>query len=246
VRLVRRSAGAVLVVGGVLVAEVAVTLSHTFLGAAESVAQDASYGAATDPALTLLVLGDSTAAGVGATDRLGTVSGHLATALAAQGRHVTVVSVAVSGAVTGDLAGQIARLPTVSGTVVALVQIGANDTTHLVSTGTVKDHLGAALSALEARGARVVVATCPDMGAARPFPQPLRWIAGWRGRAIGHAEADVVRRRGGIVVPLAELTGPRFRSDRAMLASDGFHPSDEGYALWAASIQPYVEEALGA
>jgi lysophospholipase L1-like esterase len=239
----RRGAGLALLATGVLVAEVALTLSRTYLGAADAMPLDRVVG--DGPPLSLLVLGDSTAAGVGASGPDSTVSADLARALSAsEGRTVTVHGVAVSGAQTGDLGGQIARLPATSGPSVALVLIGANDATHGASTAAVRRHLQSAVRSLRARGAVVVLGSCPDLGGARAFPQPLRALAALRGRQVGSAERASAQQEGAAAVDIAALTGPAFRADRTLLASDAFHPSDRGYTTWAAALLPAMTRAV--
>ena len=46
---------------------------------------------------------------------------------------------------------------------------------------------------------------------------------------------------GGVVVDLAAETGPVFRADAGTLCYDGFHPSADGYRVWAHALYPAVE-----
>lgn len=198
------------------------------------------------PPLRLVVLGDSTAAGVGATSTQTSVGGRAARIVAdATGRPVELRSVAVSGARAADLAGQVQAALDLQ-PAVALVLIGANDATHLTALDAVASDVREAVERLVAAGAEVVVGTCPDMGAARAFPQPLREIVGWRGRAVASAEVQAVRAAGGRAVDLGRLTGPAFRADPRTLSSDEFHPSDRGYRLWAQALAPALRAAAKA
>ncbi|MCA1612368.1 MAG: hypothetical protein LC780_16315, partial [Acidobacteria bacterium] len=43
---------------------------------------------------------------------------------------------------------------------------------------------------------------------------------------------------------IAERTGPAFRRDRTLFASDRFHPNARGYALWAAVLDEALDAAL--
>lgn len=195
------------------------------------------------PALGLTMVGDSTAAGVGASSTATTAGARLAAGIASTGRTVTLTSVAVSGARVSDLAEQVRQItarPPAARPDIAVVLIGANDATHLSRLGSVRTKLGAAIRGLRATGAAVVVAGCPDLGAARAFPQPLRLIAAARGRAVAGAEQRAASAAGASYVDLARETGPAFRADPAMLSSDRFHPSDRGYARWARALLPAV------
>lgn len=222
--------------------------ARTYVLPADAPVVRGEYGAGAP--LTVAVLGDSTGAGLGVDTAAGgtaadTVGGQLATALAAGGRRVTLRGFAASGARASDLAGQVSRLEAADlpAPVVAVVLVGANDATHLSGLRTVDASLGQAVRRLRSRGARVVVGTCPDLGSARAFAQPLRLVAAWRGRAVARVEAAAVRAAGGEPVDLGALTGPAFRADPTTLSRDAFHPSMRGYALWAAALLPAVRRA---
>jgi lysophospholipase L1-like esterase len=201
-------------------------------------------GAVAGAPLRLTMLGDSTAAGVGASATRTTVGGRLAALLAHDlGRRVTLSSVAVPGARATDLAGQVDRALTGERPHVAVILIGANDATHLSPDSDVRDGMRAAIRPLVAAGAGVVVGTCPDMGATPVFPRPLRQVMEWRGREVAKAQTEAVRAAGGIPVDLARQTGPVFRADPRTFSTDRYHPSDRGYELWAAALLPAVLEA---
>ena len=191
----------------------------------------------------LTLIGDSTAAGVGATTTTGTVGGHLATGLALRGFDVQLSSVAISGSRVSDLGPQVSRA-LLGHPEVALILIGANDATHLTRKDAIEDHLGDAIRRLQAVGAKVVVGTCPDMGAPDAFLPPLRQVIAWEGRRIGRMERAVVEGTGAAVVDIGAHTGPQTRSDRSRyLSTDRFHPSDDGYALWSDALLPEVSLA---
>ena len=249
------STPAVLIVAllAVLGAEAGAASRRTFVDADSAPAVRADLGSGRP--LTLAVLGDSTGAGLGVdTGRAeDTVGGQLAVSLAVDGRAVALRGVAVSGARTADLAGQVDRLEALltaegrrTDPLVALIVVGANDATHLTGLARVGEELGQAVRRLRALGAEVVVATCPDMGSARAFAQPLRAVAGWRGRAVAQVEAAATREAGGRPVNLAAETGPAFRADPATQSADEFHPSVRGYALWAAALLPATLAAAAA
>lgn len=183
----------------------------------------------------LVVLGDSTAAGIGVQQVADTVGGQLGSRLGAR-----CTSYGVSGARAADLAAQIDMVVDADA---VLVLIGANDATHLTPLARVGREVRAAVARLEAP---VVVGTCPDLGAARAFAHPLRELADARGRAVARTTAEAVRAAGGTVVDLRALTGPTFRTDPTCLSSDLFHPSARGYGVWAQALLPAVREALAA
>ncbi|GAB3139506.1 hypothetical protein GCM10027290_08800 [Micromonospora sonneratiae] len=210
-----------------------------------------TIGPASAPPLRLVLLGDSSTLGVGV-DRVGdTVGGQLARLLspgtgpAGVGeRQVLLSSVGVSGSRCADLATQVARALLGERPDVAVILIGANDATSLRWPGESATYLGSAVRRLREAGVEVVVGTCPDLGAVRAMAQPLRQVAGWLGRRTARAQARAVLASGGAVVDLAGETGPVFRADAGTLCPDGYHPSADGYRVWAHALLPAVAHAV--
>nr|MBA3488520.1 SGNH/GDSL hydrolase family protein [Longispora sp. (in: high G+C Gram-positive bacteria)] len=194
--------------------------------------------------LRLVLLGDSTAAGVGVDRFADTVGGQLAHLLAAEGRRVDVSSVAVSGARAEELATQVSRALLGQRPDAALILVGVNDVCHPARLEPAVHRLGTAVRRLRQADVPVIVGTCPDLGAVRAIAQPLRGIVSRRGRQFSQAQQTVVREAGGISVDLAAETGVLFRTDRGTMCWDGFHPSADGYRLWAHALVPAVESAL--
>lgn len=213
-----------------------------------SLALRTSMGPDRAPPLRLVLLGDSSALGVGVEHLADTIGGQLARMLAegtpgSPARHVHLSSVGVSGSRSTDLATQVARALLGERPDVAVILIGANDATSVRRPTEAAAYLGAAVRRLRDAGVEVVVGTCPDLGAVRAIAPPLRQIAGWLGRRIGRAQARAVTSAGGTVVDLARETGAVFRADAGTLCYDGFHPSADGYRVWAHALLPAVVRA---
>ena len=132
------------------------------------------------------------------------------------------------------LADQVDHVPADVDTV--YISVGANDTVHLTSAGDFRRRYEQVLSSLPPT-ADVVLLGVPDMGSTPRFAQPLRFVAGVRGGTIDAVIADLARAPGRTYVDIAGETGPAFRRDPGELfAADDYHPSDAGYALWAAAV----------
>jgi lysophospholipase L1-like esterase len=226
-----------------IAAEGLLATRRTYVSSDSAPAPEGTFGAANPDRLRLVVLGDSTAAGLGVDRTEETVGGRLATLLAATGRQVVLDGVGVSGSRARDLGTQVSRALLHGVPDVAVILIGANDATHVTSPDAIERDLGRAVERLRTAGAAVVVGTCPDMGAVRAFAQPLRELAAWSGRRVAAAERAAVVRAGGRPVDLAALTGPVFRADAGTLSEDEFHPSADGYDLWALALYPAVYDA---
>lgn len=199
-----------------------------------------------DP-LDLLVLGDSVAAGLGADRAKHTLGGGLARRVARHtGRAVRLRTVAEVGSESSELARQVAGLPEGYRADVAVVVVGGNDVTHRVPIADSVRHLVAAIEALGERGTPVVVGTCPDLGALRPVPQPLRSLGSRASRQLAAAQRDAALGAGARAVSLAHVVGPFFITNPdEMFSLDLFHPSTHGYKRTAAAMLPSVLAALG-
>jgi lysophospholipase L1-like esterase len=198
-----------------------------------------------DP-LELVMLGDSIAAGLGAERRKDTLGARVAKGTARRmQRPVRLRTAAVVGAESSALADQISSLPHGYRADVAVIIVGGNDVTHRVPVSRAAGHLADAVSALHDAGTAVVVGTCPDLGALRPVPQPLRTLGSRLSRQLAHAQAVAARAEGAHVVSLGRVVGPFFISHpEEMFSLDRFHPSATGYRRTADALLPAVVAAL--
>ncbi|HEY8473431.1 MAG TPA: SGNH/GDSL hydrolase family protein [Natronosporangium sp.] len=198
-----------------------------------------------DP-LTLVVLGDSVAAGYGVAKPRQTPGALLATGISRRLRRpVRLHRLAVVGAQSRDLAPQVEAALELAPDL-AVIVIGGNDVTHRTNRTEAVRHLVAAVRALRAAGAEVVVGTCPDLGTIQPIRPPLRWLARRWSRQLAAAQTVAVVEAGGWTVSLGDLLGPRFRAEpQRMFGADRFHPSADGYAAAAAALLPTALAALG-
>jgi lysophospholipase L1-like esterase len=197
-----------------------------------------------DP-FTMVVLGDSFAAGYGVARSSETTGGLLAAGVARRlRRRVRLSILAVVGAESTDLRHQVDEaLPLAPD--LAVIFIGGNDVTQLSDHREPARLLGTAVRKLRRAGCEVVVGTCPDLSALPHCRPPLSWLARALSRRLAVAQREEVERAGGTVVSLAELLNPAFKADPDRLfGTDRFHPSAAGYALAAAVMLPAVLTVL--
>ncbi len=196
-------------------------------------------------AIRLAVLGDSSAAGLGAehADALPGVA--IARGLADEsGRAVRLSTFAVSGSTSRQLAAQV-ELAVPGRPDVVVVLIGANDVTNLTPPPVAAGLLADAVRRLRSFGAAVVVGTCPDLGVVQPIRQPLRGFVHTWSVTLARLQRTAVRQAGGSAVALADLLAGEFLARPDYFSSDRYHPSGLGYAAVAAVMLPAVCAALG-
>jgi len=192
------------------------------------------------PALTYVILGDSTAAGVGAAYESGIT---LATTreLALHSR-VTMTNLGVSGAQMADVRrDQLAAAAALRPELV-LLSAGANDVTHLTPVRNMRADLIEIVQQLRAANpnVKIVITGSPDMGSPPRIPRLLRGLAGARTKAVNRMFEEEAARLQLTFAPIANRTGPLFRADRTLFHPDRFHPNERGYATWI----PVLNEAL--
>ena len=238
-----------LTIGGALLigAEIMIALRREYLPTEPAFKLNDTFGNPKDEAITLVVMGDSTAAGLGADEPVNAYPQVLARRLASDGYRVDLRVFGVSGARVKDvLDDQLPKALEVDPDYV-FIGIGANDVTHLTSLGELRADMIEVLMVLAGRTeAETVVAGAPDMRAPA-FYEPLRSLAGWRGRQVAGAIEEVGRAQGAAVVELAKETGPKFGTNPERFHSaDDFHPSADGYRLWADAIYPVLKQTVEA
>lgn len=179
------------------------------------------------PPLRLLILGDSAAAGVGAAHQHEALAGQLVRRLAP---HFALdwQLLAATGDRTADARRRLAALPAVRADVV-LTSLGVNDVTALRSANAFMAQQRALAEQLRGCGARLLLLSgLPPVHAFPALPQPLRWALGAQARRFDALLAAWCSSQPDCRhLPFGELP------DRAMLASDGFHPGPPVYAFWA-------------
>jgi lysophospholipase L1-like esterase len=193
------------------------------------------------PVVTVVWLGDSTAAGVGASTLADTLPEQVAAQL---GQPIRMTDLARSGARVADVLRlqlpEVARLHPTE----VFISVGANDATHLTSRPAFRRDYGRVLAALPASVVRVVLLGVPDMGSPPRLAQPLRAVAGWRGRELATDVRNLARRHHAVFVNIAGGAGPAFRRQPGRyFAADRYHPDDAGYRLWAEVVVAALRSA---
>lgn len=224
--------------------EVGLAYTREYLPTAPAMELGGTFGPPDGEPLRFVVLGDSTAAGLGAGDPRYAYATLLSERLGAAGYRVELLAHGVSGARVKDVAEEQVPLALAAEPDLVFIGIGANDSTHLTSLADVGRYMDEALTALSGTDAAVVVAGPPDMRA-HAWLEPLRSIVGWRGRQVADRIKAIAHEHGLLTVPLAERTGPYFAAHpQDAYGEDYFHPGPGGYRAWADAIYPVLSRAL--
>lgn len=188
--------------------------------------------------ISVVVLGDSTTAGVGVDRPEGSLPYQVAQRLAdAEGRPVHVVGFGFAGARAADvLLHQVPRaaerLPSAD---VVVVVIGANDATHRTRPAAFRAALRETFAAIRAAAptAKIVHAGVPRFRGALRTLEPLMFLTDHYARLLRPVSAEEADAAGVAYADLANDVPPRIRGRTDILAADSFHLSEAGYGAWA-------------
>ncbi|PSL21281.1 SGNH/GDSL hydrolase family protein [Shimia abyssi] len=193
----------------------------------------------TGPVLRLLIIGDSSAAGVGAATQETALCGQLVTNLA-RDFQVTWRLEAGTGATTFDTLISLKKL-TPEPFEVVVSALGVNDTTRLRSEKRWRreqtELLVLVMKTFEARHG--ITSGLPPIGQYPMLPHPLRWMLGRHAKRLDDALADLASHN----VALTHLA-LKLPFEERYLAIDGYHPSETAYALWANLLGTQIRELL--
>jgi len=177
------------------------------------------------------VLGDSTAAGVGARTQEEALPGHLAAELGARtGRGIRWRAVGENGATAADLVARHLDEALDAPVDLLFLTVGANDAMHMRAAGAFVRDVRRILDEFDARdpGAWVLMSSLPVFGRFTLLPQPLRSALYRHSLALEGAARTLLGHR-----PNALMSSdpPPYGVD--FWAEDLFHPGPAGYRDWA-------------
>ena len=190
------------------------------------------------PALRVLLLGESTSAGVGVQHNEEALAGHLSQAIARQsGRSVHWRVIGLNGYTAQEtrrlLCPQVASY---SADLVVIVH-GFNDTVNWTSPEKWRREIRQIVSILDTRlqQPQFILTGIPPFQDFPLLAEPTRTILGLRSHALELASETLSRENGKLkFLKLSALPASEY------YCIDGFHPSSKGYAMWADKLAAVV------
>lgn len=176
--------------------------------------------------LRLLVVGDSTAVGTGASAPQASLAG----LLARDHPRLRIDNRARDGATFADVVGQLAGSERYD---LVLVQAGGNDVIRLRDVEAVGADIERVTTLARARSDRVLLMPAGNVGNAPFFFAPVSWWMTARARTLHGLVRASAGRHGAVYVNLfKDKADDPFVTRPGLHAVDGLHPSDAGYRLW--------------
>ena len=200
------------------------------LSVAKDLAQEACAYSATPahPTRTLLVVGDSTAVGTGASRPEESMVGLIGQA------HPDwrIDNRAVNGARFADVVAQLQAAP--PGYDLVLVLAGGNDVIRFTGQDTLRAQLEEAATLAQQRGRTVVLMPPGNVGHAPFFLPPVSWLMGEGSQRLHTVVQQVATAQKVRYVRLLKPkeSDPFVAQSDLLHAADGLHPSSAGYQQW--------------
>ncbi|WP_238704954.1 SGNH/GDSL hydrolase family protein [Parasedimentitalea marina] len=185
--------------------------------------------------LRLLIVGDSSAAGVGAQTQSEALSGQLVHHLS-QRYSVSWRLEACTGHATQDSIDRLMAIPPQLFDI-AVIALGVNDVTQATTKAQFRRQQALLWALLQTRfGIQQILSSgVPQMQYLPLLPQPLAWVVGKQAARLDRVLEELAAN-----TAMASHIPMRFSQDPSLAASDGFHPSPAAYTLWATTLADHI------
>lgn len=197
-----------------------------------------AYTREIDSPTHILIIGDSSGFGTGASIPEESVAGRLGADI--NSAHITNLS--VNGAKTKELIPRLKNLGNTKFSLI-LIQIGGNDIVRATNLSELDTSIRTVLTEATARADHVILMTSGDVGTSKLLPFGTRWWFTHRTKQVRDIflnaastndvyYADIFRTRS---------NDPFAKDPKKYYAADMFHPSSDGYADWYGFVKSIVK-----
>jgi len=196
--------------------------------------------------ITYLALGDSTGSGVGASEAGGGYVARLFKRIVKHRPGSKLINQCFSGATTSDVLRDQLDSGVRSNPQLVTLGIGINDIGHGLSLEQFSKNYEEILSTLKNNTrATIVVTNIPDISSAPRIPADMRRDYHQLIVEFNRRLAEIAAAHGLIVFDIYAVTHEQLPSHPEYFSDDAFHPSDEGYELWAERMWPTIAQTIG-
>jgi lysophospholipase L1-like esterase len=193
----------------------------------------------TSPSRRILIVGDSTAVGVGATTSTLSVAGRLGQEypkLYIENRGVSGLKISQLLAQTNPISNEKHYL--------TIIHIGGNDIVQFTSLNDIKRDFPLVLEKYKQQSEHVVVITSGDIGFAPIFRWPANLVMSHRTKRVLTVINGIAAQKNIPTVKLlaSRAEDPFLKNPEQTYAQDKFHPGAAGYAIWYEKIKQTLQE----
>ena len=192
------------------------------------------------PKLRLLIIGDSSGVGVGATDPNQSIAGRIASDFP----EAEITNLAVSGSKVQDALEQLDQLTTEDQYDLIVLQIGGNDIVRFTKLADLERDLATLLELAKQHSDKVVQLTSGNVGTSQLLPFGTRWLFTIRTKQVRRIFLRVNAQAGSNYVDLYRIRAidPYVADPVKYYSADFFHPSGAGYGVWYERVQPVIKK----
>ncbi len=195
--------------------------------------------------IVYVALGDSTGAGIGARD--GGYVARLHKRMLDHRSESQLVNLCLSGATTEDVLRRQLQSGVAKSPDLVTLGIGINDIGHGFTIDQFAKNYEEILSTVKQQTqATIIVTNIPDISSAPRIPAQMRNEYQRQIERFNERLEEIARRHEVIIFDIFTITRRELPSHPEYFSSDGFHPSDEGYELWAEEMWPTLATVIGA
>lgn len=179
----------------------------------------------------LLIVGDSTAVGTGASSAASSLAG----LIARDHPRLIIVNRAADGARFADIARQLAGQGKFDA---VLVLGGGNDVIRLTGQQALAQDIASAAELARGQARQVIFMPPGNVGNAPFFFAPLSWLMTQRSKSLHRLVRQAAAASGALYVNLYhdKADDPFAQRPDELNAPDGLHPSDAGYRVWYGAL----------
>ena len=194
---------------------------------------------------TYVALGDSTVQGIGASHPSRSTAGIIFATILANKKNALYHNLGVDGARISEvrrnqLEQAIAMQPDL-----ITISVGANDIRFRTGLASFRSELTWLLEKLRAEtDATIVITTIPDLSLTPRVPFLVKGITNLMVKRLNSVITDLAKEHKIICIDMYHQSRVYAAHYPELIASDGFHPSDLGYALWANTIISQISHIL--
>ena len=191
-------------------------------------------------ALSILIVGDSAAAGVGVTHQEDALTGAILSALSPD-YTVTWKLQAKTGDTTSKVTRALDEIKAEHYDVV-VTSVGVNDVTKLMSADVWIKKQQKFYHSIEQKFSPnlIIAAGVPPMNMFPALPNPLAWLFGQYAKKMNQQLAQFIQKKTNM--DWIEYDLEQYRKLNLEMAKDGFHPSKEVYALWGQQVAAKIRD----
>lgn len=194
--------------------------------------------------INYIALGDSTGSGVGA--REGGYVARLFERIAKHRPGSKLINLCVSGATTSEVLHDQLDSGVSANPQLVTLGIGINDIGHGLSLEQFSKYYEEILARLKDKtSATIVVTNIPDISSAPRIPGGMRGEYHRHIVEFNQKLEEMAAAHDVIVFDIYTVTHEQLPSHPEYFSADGFHPSDQGYELWAERMWPIIAQTIG-